>query len=189
MATTAKQSLREIANERMTIIQAYNESAEHVPDFEYGSIKIHCPFGHLYHADGGTSKAFKIYPGTNSAWCFAGCGYFTPVKLLAWLKGVEEDEAAEIILDMTNYVAPDIDSRWNALVDTPPSVDTDALADALKVACQRMAKDWEMLQFDEVVSVKLRQCLGLLSKVATDEDATKWLNATKEIMRKVLGES
>lgn len=186
MATEEK-SVIQLANERMTIIEACNSLGMDVMDFSIASLKVWCPFGHLYHADGGTTKAMRIYPATNSAWCFAGCGYFTPVKLIAMDKGITEQQAAESILESTNYVPPDYESRWNALLDEKPAINTDDLTEALKIACSRMVPDWEERQFDEVVAHKLRQCLALLRKVRSEEDATKWLSTTKQIMKTTMG--
>jgi hypothetical protein len=187
MMATEEKTVIQVANERMSIIQACNELGMDIPDFSVKSMKVHCPFGHLFHADGGTSRAFAIYPGTNSAWCFAGCGYFTPVKLIAMDKGISEEQAAESILEQTSYVAPDYEARWNALLDTQITVNTDDLAEALKVACSRMVSDWDERQFETAVAQKLRQCLSLLPKVRSEEDASKWLAATKKIMQNAMG--
>jgi len=176
-----------LANERMSIIEACNALGMDVFDFSVQSLKVYCPFGHLYHADGGSSKAMRIYPGTNSAWCFAGCGYFTPVKLIAMDRGITEVQAAESILEETNYVAPDYEARWKALTETTVTINTEDLTDALKVACARMAPDWEDRQFEDKVATKLRECLALLARLRTEEDARKWLSVSKQAMRQALG--
>lgn len=178
----------ELANERYSIIQACNKLGMDIPDFSFSSAKLYCPFGHLFHADGGQSKAFRVYPGTNSAFCFAGCGYYSPVRLIATDKGISEADAAESILEETNYVPPDFESRWNALMTEQATPNPDDLAEALKVACARMEPNWDERQFEEKVSIKLRQCLQLLPKVQTEEDATKWLSMTKQAMHITLGE-
>lgn len=184
---TEQGSIIDLANSRMTIIQACNSLGMDIPDFSVKSMKVHCPFGHLFHADGGHARAFAIYPGTNSAWCFAGCGYFTPVRLIAMDRDISDHQAAEAILEQTNYVAPDYEARWNAVTQTRPMVNTDDLTEALKVACSRMVPDWDERQFDAEVATKLRQCLALLPKVQSEEDATKWLSATKKIMQNAMG--
>lgn len=178
----------ELANERLDIVQACNDLGMDINDFSISSLKVYCPFGHLYHADGGKSKAMRVYPGTNSAWCFAGCGYFTPVKLVAMDKGISEQEAAESILEATNYIPPDWQSNWDNIM-APRPIDKDALTETLKIACARLDKNWESRQFEEPVAHKLRQCLELLSKVATEEDITKWKDITIRVMQKTLGET
>lgn len=184
--TTDEPSAIELANERLNIVDACNRLGMNLSDAGFG--KHYCPFGDLFHADGGHGKAFRIYVGTNSAFCFAGCGYFSPVRMIATDKGISEADAAELILELTNYVAPDFQSRWDAMATATPNINTDDLAEALKVACARMNPNWEDLQFEDAVSTKLRQCLQLLVKVTTEEEATKWLSTTKQVMHRVLGE-
>lgn len=184
---SAEVSIITLANERMSIIDACNELGMDVFDFSVASLKVHCPFEQISHADGGQSKAMRIYPGTNSAWCFACQQYFTPVKLIAMDRDVTELEAAQYILDKTNYVTPDYVSRWEALTQETYELNTDDLAEALKVACARMTPDWEERQFDPTVSEKLRLCLGKLPRLKTEEDANKWLAIAKKAMRQTLG--
>lgn len=187
MTAVEEKSIVQLANERMTIIEACNELGMDVMDFSISSLKVYCPFGNLYHSDGGTTKAMRIYPATNSAWCFAGCGYFTPTRMLAMDKGVPEQAAAEFILERTNYVAPDFEARWEAISTEKPVPNTDDLTEALKVACSRMVPDWEERQFEDEVAHKLRQCLALLRKVQSEEDAALWLSSTKKIMQTTMG--
>lgn len=183
-----QESVISLANGRMTIIEACAEVGSDISDFTYGSIKTYCPFGSVFHMDGGTSKTFRVYPDTNTAHCFAGCGFFTPTRLLAKALDIPETDAAESILMKTNYVAPDYLSRWEAATATGTEVDRDGLSEALIVACLRMDKDWEIKQFDDSVSSSLRRVLGLLPKVNTSDDATRWLSVAKEFMRRALGE-
>ena len=91
---TQEKSVIDLANERITIIEACNMLGMDVHDFSIASLKVWCPFGHLYHSDGGTTKAMRIYPATNSAWCFACNLYFTPVKLIAMDRGIPDQQAA-----------------------------------------------------------------------------------------------
>jgi hypothetical protein len=179
-------SLVEIANEEVSIFDACRMTGMDLPDFEFGSQKLYCPFGHLYHADEGMSKAFRVYPSSNSAYCFACVKYFSPVSITALDKDLSLEDAAELLLERNGYVPPDTDSRWAASADVE-TVNADYLAEALKVACERMDPLWEIHQFDEPTAIKLRQCLGLLSKVQTDEQARKWLASTKTIMSRALG--
>lgn len=178
--------LFELANSRMSIIKALNLAGASIGEFSAGSVKTYCPFGHLFHADGGSSKALRVYPGTNSAHCFAGCGYFSPVRLVAKINDTSEVEAAEFILEKTHYVAPDYQSQWDAVVQKADEVDQDGLSEALKVACARMDPQWSSKQFDEAVATALRRCLGLLPKVTTPEEAKTWLSVTKQVMDKTL---
>ena len=178
--------LIELANERMGIVQACNHIGMGLPDYLSSSMKVDCPFGSLYHLDGGASRSMRVYAETNSAWCFAGCGYFTPVRLIADDQDLSEEDAAQHILDITNYVPPDFESQWEALMAEVPVVNTASLAEALKVACSRMAAGWEDLQFSSEVSAKLTACFALLPHLRTPEQAQRWLDVSKFVMQSVL---
>jgi len=175
--------LLRIANERVSITKACNMIGMNVSDYAAASMKVYCPFGEIFHQDGGMSKSMRIYAESNSAFCFAGCGYYDPVKLISTSRDISEEDAAEALLEETGYVAPNYQDQWDALMSEKPVVDTADLAEALKVACARMVPNWEERQFDEAVSHKLTQCLALLRKVHTDDDATNWLSITKKVMK------
>lgn len=180
-------SIITLANSRMSITEACRKIGTDIGDFSLGSLKTYCPFGGVFHADGGWSKAFRIYPGSNSAYCFACGAYYTPVTLIARAKDLSDENAAQWILDETNYVPPDYVSRWNALVQAPEEIDRDALATALTVACARLDRTWEDRQFEDGVAAALRRCLDLLPKVFTAEAARRWLSVSTQYMERVLG--
>jgi hypothetical protein len=183
MIGTETRSSIQIANERLSIVTALRQAGAEASDF---GGKQFCPFGHMYHADGGYDKALRVYTESNTAYCFAGCGYFSPVKLIALAKDIDEQDAAEYILELTGYVAPTLDSLWEHANRDPRKVDHGALTDALKLACSRMSPDWEERQLDDDVATRFRKCLALLPKVRTEQDAETWLSNTKKIMRKAL---
>lgn len=174
------------ANDRLTITVACNMIGMDVDAGVATSMKLYCPFGEIYHQDGGMSKSFRVYPETNSAWCFAGCGYFNPVRLVAWDRDLTDLQAAEAILIETNYVPENYESKWEDLVQEREFVDTPSLSQALVTACHRMSPDWDTLQFDSFVAKRLNQCLGLLPKVRTAYDADLWLGASREVMSRAL---
>lgn len=176
----------QIANERISITKACSMIGMDVDGHAAASMKMYCPFGEIYHQDGGISKSFRVYPDTNSAWCFAGCGFFNPVKLVAAYRDLPDPEAAEQILLETGYVPEDFESRWEAAVADDFRVDTSALAQALALACRRLHPRWEQLQFDNEVSQRFNQCLSLLPKVRTSGDADLWLSRTRETMANTL---
>lgn len=176
----------QIANDSMSINAACAEAGLDVADYGYGSIKSYCPFSFL-HTDGGASKAFRVYSATNSAYCFAGCGRFTPVTMIATAKDMSSEDAADWILTKVGYVEENYQDQWDALVKDPPPPDRDSLTEALKLACARMDSRWEDRQFEDEVARRFVACLALLPKVNTAEDATTWLNVTKQAMSRVLG--
>lgn len=173
-----------LARELMTINEACIEVG--MGDVS-GMAKTYCPFGSVFHSDGGRSRAFKVYPETNTAYCFACQKVYDPVSLIANDRDITFRAAAELILEMKAYVAPDYETRWDAITKQAATVDVEALQDALKIACSRMVPDWATRQFEDRVAAKLAQCLALARKVKTDDDGRKWLDMTKEAMRRTLG--
>ena len=177
-----------LANELMSITEACRFIDMAMGDFEIASVKTYCPFGELMHEDGGRGKAFRVYPGTNSAYCFACVKAYRPVSLIATDRDIPEFEAAEIILEEKGYVAPDFQSRWDAVTSPDASkADEDGMANALKLACSRMVPNWEERQFEPEVATMLRKCLSIAWKVQTEDDARDWLTKTKILMSRVLG--
>lgn len=176
----------QLANERMSIIEACRFIGMGLGDFEIASVKTYCPFGELLHEDGGRSKAFRVYPATNSAYCFACIKAYRPVSLVATDRDVPEAIAAEIILEETGYVAQNFQARWEAAQAQQTSVDRDALAEALKTYCARIEPDWESRQLDADIAEILRKCLTASRNVSSDTDAREWLAVTKQVMAKAL---
>lgn len=177
-----------IANQQVPIAMACRLLGVSIDtDDGYGkSVKVHCPFGDVHHSDGGAEKAMRVYPDTNTAYCFAGCGHFTPVRLLshAW-----DRPAAEVALDLLDQLG----HRPLSLADqfaghetwTPPP-DPGQLAEALKTYCRRIDPSWDDRQFEPRVAARLSQCLRLLDRVATDDDANRWLTGAKKVMSQLL---
>src|SRR6266568_5256393 len=99
-----RRSVITIANEQVSILLVCDLIGMSVPSEISGrSYKTNCPFGEFYHSDGGAVKAFRIYPDTNSAHCFASCGYFTPVWLASSAWGRRPTEVAVQLLDRIGY--------------------------------------------------------------------------------------
>lgn len=191
-------SLLTRANEQVPILHVCGLLKMDVPtDIALGrSARVYCPFGETAHADGGEEPAFRIYPDTNSAWCFAEREYFSPTKLYALHLGIPELEAAGRLLESVGISAV---GYRELTADTPMPVDLrvpdrepdlHSLAEALKMYCARECGkadlDWEMLQFEGPVAEKLSRCLNLLSKVTSSTDAAQWLTVTKQAMGAVL---
>jgi hypothetical protein len=183
-------SRQHLANESANIVSVCRLIGMPMPDFEFASSwKMYCPFGEVSHIDGGQAKAFRVYPETNTAYCFA-CGIlYTPVRLLATAKDIEYDEAADMILEMAGVTEANSEERWAELT-TPPTetVSTADLAEALKIFCARTVPNWKKRQLDADVSGLVQSCLDLLPRVRTQEDADKWLKAAKSVITKKLGE-
>lgn len=172
-----------LANQRVPITTVCTMIGMDVPPI--ARMKVHCPFEHLYHSDGGIDAAFQIYEdgdSKNSAWCWACGRYFSPVLLFAQAQDLSEPVAAQVLLDRTGYVPPTLESLLQAAERAAVPVDTAYLARALKTYCSRICDDWEDRQLDPEVADRLSRCLALLTRVRSDDDAERWLDATKRAM-------
>ena len=157
-----------------------------VVDYGTSGAKIECPFGTLFHPDGG--KSFRIYD-DKTAYCYACAAQYRPVQLYAMAMDVSLDDAAETLLELSGYIKPTAESRYAAAVDNALFVDQYALEDALKTYLKRNFPSWEVAQFDDRVAHKFRQCVELLPSVKSAEDTRTWTAAAKAAMTKVLGET
>lgn len=177
-----------VANEKVPITVACQMIGMHIADeVAFGrSRKIHCPLGAIYHSDQGAEPAMRIYPETNHAFCFRGCGSFTPVWLVSQVWGVSTTDAATMLLDRIGYKPASLADQWKhaSTREVPP--DISLLAEALKTYCGRIRSDWSTVQFDPEPAAMLNRCLALLDKVQDDSDAQLWLERTKLFMGQVL---
>lgn len=177
-----------IANEQVPITTACRlVGIDLSDDIAYGrSLKVHCPFGELYHSDGGVEPAFRVYPDSNSAYCFACKAYFSPVWLVAQHWGQPSREVAEELLAHIGYRPATAAQAWAQACarDTPP--DRTLLAEALKTFCARIAPGWSVGQFDPDTAAVLGRCLALLDHVHTDGDTARWLDGCKHAMHRHL---
>ena len=148
--------------------------------------KTYCPFGEYAHDDGGTQPAFRVY--ADHGYCFACQEHFSPVKLCALAWDCTTEEAARQMLEMAGIADPDYRQQWQSLVDCSQPPDLDGLAAALRAFCARTDPRWRVRQYDSGVAARLAACLGLLSRVRTDEDCRVWLAGCKKAMARVLGE-
>lgn len=188
MAGSSNSSLISKANE---VVDIYKVCDLIDMDFSgyYGSTaKLYCPFGNVVHIDGGSSKAFRIYSNTNSAYCFACSEYFSPVKLYATAKDVSYREAAEIILDLSGWVEETIESKWENLTKEV-EYDTSSLPEVLDLFCSRLIPSWSIERVETPYRENLAKCLEVIPKIKTQEQAIRWLEVSKSVMRKVINEN
>jgi hypothetical protein len=182
-----RRSLVTEANERVSIVQVCSWVGVALPTIPEGkSVKVRCPFGAVYHIDQGIEPNFRVYPSSNSAYCFRCSTSFTPVKLASMAWDLGPSEAAQALLDRVGYRPLSMAQEWKSVVTAQPEVDRSSLAQALKVYASRICEDWSDRQFEPVVSAKLDQCLALLDKVVTEEDVKSWLSTCKLVMHRVL---
>ena len=172
---TDEKALINRVNNQVSITSLLRRLNVYVPNEVYGSTKIYCPFGQM-HPDGGISKAMRVYPATNSCFCFAENLHLSPVKLWAMAEDLSQYDAA---LDLSGELQREEETEE----ETKP--DKAALAAALNTYCSRVITDWDERQFDDrELSDTYSKCLDLLSHVETDPDAERWLQACKIVMER-----
>lgn len=177
-----------VANEKVPIVTVCRLFGVDTPD-EVAlsrSRKVRCPFGEIYHSDGGVSPAMRIYQETNSAYCFSCAVYYTPVSLAARAMDTDRLSAALRLLDHVGYRPMDLAQKWQQVQQYQPEPDKVLLADALKTYCRRVDPQWAGRQFEPAVAGVLTRCLGLLDLVKSDDEVILWLERCKEAMRRVL---
>lgn len=177
-----------VANEQVSIVTVCQMLGTELPD-DVGagrSRKVHCPFEQVYHSDGGVAAAMRIYPESNSAYCFSCSYYYTPVNLAARAMGVDQRTAAARLLDRVGYRPLDLAAAFRAVSSYEPQPDKALVADALKTYCRRIEPHWSRRQFEPVVAAALTRCLSLLDLVISADDVALWLARCKDAMRRVL---
>lgn len=178
----------DLANEKVSIVVVCRMLGVQLPDhYAAGRAqKVRCPFGEIYHSDGGVSPAMRIYPDTNSAYCFSCAAYYTPVSLAARAMDTSRQVAAVRLLDHIGHRPLDLAQQWQHVKEYEPEPDRALLADALKTYCRRIEPDWATRQFEGPVARVLTQCLSLLDLVKSADDVTMWLDRCKVAMRRVM---
>jgi len=170
-----------LANTKISIVTACQWAGISVSEGE-GGRKTWCPFGLISHSDGGVDRAFRVYEDSNSAYCFSCAKYWTPVSLMTEVWDCSRTEAAERMCGTAGITVPGWRERWDSL-QYPAAVDTASLAEALKRWCARIyGPGWETDQFDSEQADPLAACLGVLPLVTTGNDASAWVDSSKQIM-------
>ena len=185
--TIMAKSLIETANEYVSISVVFNWLKIDVPESQSGTtFKVHCPFEEFYHIDQGRQKSLRVYYSTNSAFCFAGCGYMTPVSLFSQKTGLTNVESASFLLSKQGYDLPSLEQDMIILANQPTTINYSSLRQALQFYCSRIFVGWNTLQFEDFVLDAMSHCLELLDKVETETDANEWLNQSKTYLKEVV---
>lgn len=183
-----KRSVVVEANESVSIATACRLIGMELPDdIEHGrAVKVHCPFGNLWHSDQGIEPTMRLYIDNNTAFCFSRCGFFTPVTLAAMAWDLTRTAAAGELLERVGYKPVTLADTWASLTACTDPPDRAVLSAALKTYCARITPGWDDMQFEPTVAGRLTRCLALLELVHTDDEARAWLAGCKEIMQRVL---
>lgn len=184
-----KKSLIAEANERVSIVLASQLVGIDIEDGRVvGSTKTYCPFGRFYHSDGGKEPALRIYPDSNSAYCFSCKKYFSPTSLVSDAWDISKRRAAQELLDRVGYKPLTAAELWEGVQEKELEPDTTMLSMALTTYCKRIDSEWQKHQFHPKVSEVLDRCLSALDKVTTEQEAEEWLLTCKKVMSRVLGQ-
>jgi hypothetical protein len=184
----AKKSLTTIANEQVSILEVCRQIQMDIPDeIVFGrSAKVFCPFGDINHPNGNDEAAFRIYPDSNSAWCFVEQKYFSPVGLYAEALEIPWAEAAERLLELVGWREQPATLAEPLVLRTERRPDQASLAEALAHWCARFCRskelDWNLIQFEPTVMNIYGRCLDLLSRVHSSDDVSSWLRVSKQVM-------
>jgi len=171
------------ANERVSIYDAHALIGDPIPDYGMSaSAKLHCPFEDVFHVDSG--KSYRVYPMTNSSYCFACAQRFSPVLLVQMYFELEPEDAARKLLDTIGWIEPTIENRWDTIVNPIVEIDHDALKSTLEVYCQRLDPKWVGRSGE--ARTRFEKLTDMLKKVSTEHDAQLWLTAAKKYMKQVL---
>lgn len=172
------------ANLKVQISDVLTSLGIYVPE-GLSNKKIHCPFG-FYHSDNGLAKAMRVYTESNTVYCFSCSKRYSCVSLAAAAWDCSYATAAFRLLEGAGIKPKTLEERW-AYATTQDELKPDlmALADALKIYCTRF-DSWGSLQYTEQVAKKFSACLEILEMVKTDDDASAWLNVSKQAMSKTL---
>lgn len=186
-----RRSAVSIANDKVPIVLACRWIGMNIDDdIAYGrsSVKVHCPFGAVYHSDQGVEPSFRIYPDSNSAYCFACSTYYSPVWLVAMAWDVQPAEVAVALLERIGVKPVSLADAWAKAAEREVAPDHSLLSEALKTFCARIAADWDDAQFEPAIAGLLSRCLALLELVTAEPDARQWLDGCKKVMRSALDE-
>jgi len=158
------------------------------------SYKSWCPFG-FEHPDGGITRTWRTYPGTNSSYCFEGHGYMTSVRLISIQRDWGSYKSAKYLLEIYGLMKPkNYRERFNQMVsDRAMRQDSigpvSDLVEALHVAL-RGHPMYERHQFDVAFQQEFERGLavldGMLSVKATEVELRAWFAEVRGLLGKVL---
>lgn len=157
------------ANEEVSVFDVLAEEFDlRVGAAESRSSKERCPFG-FEHDDGGMTKAMRVYPATNSTFCFAGHGFFDPVRLVAKSREWTHTRAAKHLLEARGLLAPmGYRERFAALdrarYEPKPLGNPAYAVEALQMALSAHESHGR-LQYHPVFTQGLERALALLSDI------------------------
>lgn len=182
------ESAIEIANRLVPLWKVLQLTSVHVPDFSHGkSVKARCPYADMYHLTEDASKSMRVYPESNTGYCYMGCGVLTPVSVHARINGISYKAAAFRLLDLVGHKLKTLDEKWNDAVRSEPVFNREGYRDALVEYCRFLSgSDWTLMQYEERITSRMSSAFLVLDKASSDEDAYRWLEAAKSVMKQAI---
>lgn len=167
--------LVEAVNAEVSLVRVISDEGHpiHGPD-QARSIKQHCPWGWT-HADGGDEKAFRVY-GTNTAFCFAGCGYVDPIIFAMKQWDLPRLQAAKELALRYDVQAGDLDSAIEAL-QRDQGVAPVELVDALRRWVRGL---WGDSPEYEAARSALIRCASVVELVRDEASAATWWSLSQQ---------
>ena len=167
----------EAVNSEVGLVQFLRDEGFDVADPGSGrSIKTNCP-GRWLHSDGGHEKSFRVYS-TNTAFCFAGCGFFTPTRAAAMLWDVSEQRAAKEMSARYGVSAGDVHAAVELMLREGDVTRPD-LVDALR--------RWVNVTFTGESAPRARdaliRCVSVVDLIETATDAATWWDQAQSLIR------
>lgn len=146
-----------------------------IPDSGDRSWKDYCPFG-WEHPDGGVDRGWRVYPSTNSSYCFVLHGALRPVRMVQMRDDVRATIAAKKLLEHYGKLRPrGYRQRMEELIAAREMVRTSLgspadLIEALQHNLFRMPGYIEH-QYDPKVAAAVDAALGRLDDMLADRSA------------------
>jgi len=181
----------EKANEAVDVLPLLWALGCQIPAEVERSVKFKCPYS-TEHPDGGIDKAARFYGGTRSAYCFAGHGPLTPVKLIANDEGLTWEQAADKILTSRGLKKKPqtYQERFTELRsrETGATLDTTYAIQAVRTWLSATYPEYGKRQYDSDVRDAFMMCVESLNSRPDPsvEDLREWVTLAKRVMEKVM---
>lgn len=153
-----------------------------IPNTGSKSWKTDCPFN-FEHGDGGRDKGWRVYPSTNSSYCFVLHGVLDPVRLIMLRKDLSAKRAAYVILENYGLLkSRNYRERYDQIVAEremrsagvgQPAVLVEALHSSVRADPRYIEKQFDV-EFNVVLEKALEELDVLLARKADGDEVRVW---------------
>jgi len=173
----------EAVNREVSLVRFLNDEGYPVqgPD-QARSIKTHCPWGWT-HPDGGMEKSFRVY-GSNTGFCFGGCGFINPVIAAERLWEIPPQRAARELAARYHVSTGDLATAV-AIMQRGLAVDRIELVDALRRWCDASFTEDERIDARRA----LARCASVVELIQDASDAARWWEMSQILIFKTASQS